>query len=94
MQAAFHGGGFPITGLQPSYAHHRFATSSFDGAMRVFDMRTFRPALVIPCFEAREAERLARVDITPTMMAAGGMDGVLYMADFLGDAGRAEALML
>ena len=92
MRAAFHGGGAPITGVQPDYAHHRFTTSSFDGAMRVFDTRTFRPALVIPCFSPDDdSGRLARVDITPTMAASGGMDGALYIADFLGDAARHEA---
>jgi hypothetical protein len=68
MRAAFHGGGAPITGIQPDYAHHRFTTSSFDGAMRVFDLRTFRPSLLIPCFApGDDSGRLARVDITPTM---------------------------
>jgi WD40 repeat protein len=93
LRAAFHGGGAPITGVQPDFVHHRFATSSFDGALRVFDLRTFKPAVVISCFAmGDDSGRLARVDITPTMAAAGGMDGALYVADFLGDDARHEAM--
>jgi hypothetical protein len=92
MRGSFHGGGAPITGIQPDFVHNRFSTSSFDGAMRVFDLRTFRPALVIACFpEGDDSGRLARVDITPAVAASGGMDGALYLADFLGDDARHEA---
>ena len=84
------GGGAPITGILPDYQHSRFTTSSFDGCMRVWDLRSFRPVLIVRA----SGERLARCDITPTMAAAGGMDGALHILDFLGGRGRSEMLGL
>jgi hypothetical protein len=88
FQATFHGGGPPITGIQPNFAHDRFCTSSFDGCVRVWDLRTFRPVQIL---RAAAEERLARLDITRTLAAAGGMDGTLHIFDFLAEL-RAEAL--
>ena len=82
------------------WAHNRFVTSSFDGAVRVWDARRFLPVLVLPVAVAaphrygRDAEaerRLARVDVWHDCIAAGGMDGRLHLWDC--EPGRPEMLV-
>lgn len=77
----------PITGIAPMFTHHRFVTSSFDGKVRVWDERMFRPVLVLP---SSSGQRLARCEVTPTMIAAGCMDGTAQVWSFLTNELRSE----
>jgi WD40 repeat protein len=70
-------GAAPIAGMSAMFAHHRFVTASFDGCVRVWDLRTFRPL-------ARYTggfERMTRCDVSQDMIAAGRMDGTVVAWD-------------
>ena len=70
--------GYPIAGIAPMFGHNRFVTSSFDGFVRVFDLRTMRPLLAMNGGGAR----LSRCEVYHDLIVCGSMDGCERVFDF------------
>lgn len=83
----FFGGGAesnraPISGLCfiPSFGGHSFVTSSFDGCVRIWDLRALTSGPTVTLRGSHD--RLTRVDASSDIIAAGCMDGSVRMWDF------------
>lgn len=72
----------PIAGLAPMFDNGRFVTSSFDGYVRVWDLRTFRVmSAIATAATATSGDRLARVAVYHDLAAAVSMNGTVELVD-------------
>jgi len=82
-----------VAGLAPMFAHSRFVTSSFDGCVRIFDLRRLAPVHTLrhaggssrggaARMQGGAENRLSRCDVTPDLVVAGAMDGTVVAWDF------------
>ena len=67
-----------IYGMAVMGAHNRVVTSSFDGAVRVWDLRMFK---VVSTALGAGREQLTRVDVAHDHIVAGCMRGGVEMFD-------------
>lgn len=70
-----------VTSLTFQQKSHEFGSSSHDGIVRLWDMRTFRCLTDVPihCKKYDEAANTLLIHPTSMVIAVGGADGIVRM---------------